>query len=332
MRRSTSFVAAALPALLLSILCCREEPSRPLARVRIGYQALASSWAFYVANERLNGSRSFFEQVGLEVEPVKFDSSNSAMAAILAGKIATDSATTMTVLANIEERAPGTLKCFGFQIHTPAHFLESFIARRESSIRGYADLKGKKVGVFPGTLNTEITKLLVRPFMDSEHDVTILQMAPTVQVQALARGDVDALISYEPTTTLAVTKGIARVVEDSPWAKHLFNPFPVAAYCFSTQYLKTNPREARAIAQAWARGMRFTQDNPAVAARVIPKYTGISLDIARLLNQPLQQDSTEVDRKSINQLMSLYLKFGLISKPVDGNKIYYQDVNFRAEQ
>jgi|GEM_PF-2996699 len=294
-------------------------------KVRIGYQALSSSWTFFVANERLPGrEKSFFEEEGLDVEEVRFDSSNTAMEAMLSGQIATDSATTMTVLFNVEEKSPGSLKCFGFQMHTSTQFLESFIARKGSQIRGYNDLRGRKVGVFPGSLNTQITKLLVQSYMDPEKDVTIVQMLPPVQLQALTQGEVDALISYEPTTTLAVTKGVAEVVEHSPWAKHLFEPFPVAAYCFTSNYLDKQPDNARKIARAWARAMQFVKENPSVAAQTIPKYTGIPLGVAPRLNQPLQQTSAEVDRAAVRKLGELYLKFGVTAQPVKADEIYYQ--------
>ena len=225
-------------------------------KVKIGYQALASSWAFFVANEKLPGrDKSFFEEEGLQVEAIQFDSSNRAAEAMLRGDIVTDSATTMTVLLNIEESSPGTLKCFGFQMHTKSEFLESFIASKGSGIQGYGDLKGKKIGVFPGSLNQEITKLLLKDYLDPEKDVEIVQMAPPIQLQAITLGQVDALISYEPTTSLALKQGVAELVEDSPWARNIFEPFPVATYCFTAQYIRKEPETAKKIARAWGKAI-----------------------------------------------------------------------------
>lgn len=297
-----------------------EEP----ISVKIGYQALASSWAFYVANEKLPGrDRSFFEEEGLQVEAIQFDSANRAAEAMLRGDIATDSATTMTVLLNIEESAPGTLKCFGFQMHTQSEFLESFIASPDSGIQGYEDLKGKTIGVFPGSLNQAITKLLLRDYLNPEKDVEIVQMAPPIQLQAIASGQVDALISYEPTTSLALQQGVAKLVEDSPWARHIFEPFPVATYCFTTQYMREHPETAPKIARAWWKAIEYIRSHRAQASATIPAYTKIDPALAKELNQPAQQTSTEVNQQAVQRLADVYYSLGLVSKKIDTSEIYY---------
>ena len=291
-------------------------------KVKIGYQALASSWAFFVANEKLPGrDQSFFEEEGLQVEAIQFDSSNRAAEAMLLGEIVTDSATTMTVLLNIEDSYPGTLKCFGFQVHTKSEFLESFIASKGSGIQSFGDLKGKKIGVFPGSLNQEITKLLLKDYLDPEKDVEIVRMAPPLQLQAITSGQVDALISYEPTTSLALKQGVAELVEDSPWARNIFEPFPVATYCFTAQYIRKEPETAKKIARAWWKAINFIHSNPAQAAKTIPVYTKIDPALAGELNQPAQQTSTEVDRQAVQKLADLYYSFGLVSKKIDTSDI-----------
>lgn len=293
------------------------------AEVKIGYQALAGSWVLYVANEKLPGrDQSFLAEEGLDVEALRFDSSNTAAEALLRGDIVTDSATTMTVLFNIEERSPDALKCFGFQVHTESEFLESFISGRSSGVSSYADLAGKKLGVFPGSLNQAISSLLLKDHLE-DGQVELVQMRPSLQLQALTSGQVDALISYEPTTSLAVKSGVAQVVEHSPWAKHLFEPFPVATYCFTSKFIAAEPEIAAKIARAWFRAIDYIRADPTSAAATIPIYTQIEPALARELNQPAQRKSTEVDREAVQRLADLYMSFGLISQPIDTSDIYY---------
>lgn len=316
------FVAAMIAA--GAYYFAHEQRVEPLTKLRIGYQPLASSWVFYVANAKLPGrEKSFFEEEGLQVEPVRFDSANSAAESMLRGDIATDSAITMTVLFNIEDRSPGSLKCFAFQMHTKSQFLESFIAKKGAGIKGYADLKGKTIGVFPGSLNQLLTRILLKDYLNPEKDVTIVQMAPAIQLQAIALGQVDALISYEPTTSLALKQGLAEVVEDSPWAKHIFEPFPVAAYCFTTKFISENPQTASRIVRAWFKAIDYVRADPSSAANTITAYTGIEPDLARELRQPMQQKVTEVDRAAIQRLVDLFRRIDIISKTIDTSDIYY---------
>ena len=243
---------------------------------------------------------------------------------MLRGEIATDSATTMTVLFNIEERAPGSLQCFGFQVHTEEEFLESLIVRKNSGISGYADLAGKKIGVFPGSLNYAITELLLSKFIDPDSEsVDVVRMPPPVQLQAITLGEVDALISYEPTTSLALKNDVAELVEDSPWAKRIFSPFPVASYCFTTDYIAKSKGTADKIARAFFKAIDYIRSNRHEASATISKYTSIDPEIALSLRQPAQQKSTEVDRDAVDRLVELYRSFGVISKPVDASGIYF---------
>ena len=321
----TVLVAAIAVLFGLGIFVCRSSQAQenPI-KVKIGYQALASSWVFYVANEKLPGrNKSFFEEEGLKVEGIRFDSSNTAAEAMLRGDIATDSATTMTVLFNIEERSPGTLKCFGFQVHTKAEFLESLISRAGSGIRRYTDLKGKRIGVFPGSLNQAITKLLLKDYLDPNKDLTIVQLTPPLQLQALTLGQIDALISYEPTTTLALDQGIAELVEHSPWAKHIFEPFPVASYCFTRDYLTKTPEAARRIARSWFKAIDYIRNHRQAAANTVPKYVKVDPELAQRFNQPAQQKSGEIDKQAVQRLADLYLTFGLISRHIDTSDIYH---------
>ncbi len=326
-KRSTLFLLIPILILIGSgtvYYSLRDNTSDELIPVRIGYQALAPSWAFYVANERLPGNdKSFFEEEGLGVEAVRFNSSNTAGEAMLRGDISTDSATTMTVLFAIEANHPGSLKCFGFQMHTVGEFLESVIVRKDSGAKTYSDLIGGKIGVFPGSLSEHITKILLKSNGVDPEEVTIIQMAPPLQLQALESGQVDALVSYEPTTTIALSKNIAEVIEHSPWAKHIFEPFPVASYCFTSNFLEQQPEVAQKIVGAWYKAIDYLNVNSTEAALTISKYTNVEPDLASLLNQPAQKKATEVDRAAIQRLANLYLEFGIIDKPVDTSNIYY---------
>jgi NitT/TauT family transport system substrate-binding protein len=288
------------------------------------FSGLASSWVFYVANEKLPGrNKSFFAEEGLKVEGIRFDSSNTAAEAMLRGDVASDSATTMTVLLNIEERSPGTLKCFGFQVHTKTEFLESLISRVGSGTHRYTDLKGKRIGVFPGSLNQAITKLLVKDYLDPNKDLVIVQLTPSLQLQALTLGQIDALISYEPTTTLALDQRIAELVEHSPCAKHIFEPFPVASYCFTRDYLKKRPEAARRIARSWLKAIDYIRNHRQAAANTVAKYVNVEPHLAQRLNQPAQEKAGEIDKQAVQRLADLYLAFGLISRHIDTSAIYY---------
>jgi len=311
----TILVVVVVAIAIIIVATRKKEPTA----VKFGYQPVASNYPFFVALEK-----GFFEDEGLRVKPVKFQSSNTAAEAMVTGRIVSDASTTMTVLLGIEARSPGQLKAYAFQTHTKTDFLESIIVRKGAGIRSLSDLKGKKIGIFPGSFNKKITELVLKDFLDPEEDVTLVPMAPPLQLQALSSGQVDALVSYEPTTSIALEKGLAEVLEHAPWEKHVMDPFPAVAYCLPTKFIETNPDVARRIVRAMYKAIDYIRNHPVEAARTIPKYTPVERNLAAKLNQPLQQKADEVDRDAVQKVSDLLYSAGILEKKVETRNIYYE--------
>jgi len=99
----------------------------------------------------------------------------------------------------------------------------SSLVGRNPSIRGFADLKGKRIAVpFPGSpLDFQTRTLLAFEKIDPEKDVSI-SFGPFAQsVQRLLAGQLDAAALPEPLATVMVRKsGLLRLVEYSQaWAR-----------------------------------------------------------------------------------------------------------------
>jgi len=83
-------------------------------------------------------------------------------------------------------------------ILTLAEYANHLVARRTAGVRTAADLGGKRIATVPDTTaHYALVKTLAAAAL-SEHDVTIVAMAPRDMPAALARGDVDAVSIWEP--------------------------------------------------------------------------------------------------------------------------------------
>jgi ABC-type nitrate/sulfonate/bicarbonate transport system substrate-binding protein len=87
------------------------------------------------------------------------------------------------------------------------------VARKDAGIARLADLRGKRVGIWPGS--TQEVFILERLRMEGMtiRDVQPVRVSFSEMPIALARGDVDAYVGAEPGPGVSVAAGIGSVVE-----------------------------------------------------------------------------------------------------------------------
>ena len=87
------------------------------------------------------------------------------------------------------------------------------ISKAGSDVKSIKDLKGKKVGIWPGS--TQEVFIMERLRMEglSIKDVTAVRVPFGEMPAMLARGDVDAYVGAEPGPALSITSGAGQLVE-----------------------------------------------------------------------------------------------------------------------
>ncbi|TDH64179.1 transporter substrate-binding domain-containing protein [Dankookia rubra] len=87
------------------------------------------------------------------------------------------------------------------------------VARKDGGIDKLADLRGKKVGIWPGS--TQEVFILERLRMEGMtiRDIQPIRVSFSEMPIALARGDVDAYVGAEPGPGVSVASGIGKIVE-----------------------------------------------------------------------------------------------------------------------
>lgn len=89
----------------------------------------------------------------------------------------------------------------------------AIMAGKNTAISTLADLRGKRVAIWPGS--TQEVFVLERLRMEgmSVRDITPVRVSFSEMHAALARGDVDAYVGAEPGPGLSLSSGIGKVVE-----------------------------------------------------------------------------------------------------------------------
>jgi ABC-type nitrate/sulfonate/bicarbonate transport system substrate-binding protein len=87
------------------------------------------------------------------------------------------------------------------------------IAAKDSGINAIKDLKGKRVGIWPGS--TQEVFILERLHMEgmSVADITPVRVSFSDMHLALAHGDIDAYVGAEPGPSVSLASGVGKLVE-----------------------------------------------------------------------------------------------------------------------
>jgi len=295
----------------------------PMAQdeVKIGYLTLVMSLPTFVALEK-----GFFQEQGLKVVNTPFESGTLIVDALVAGRIDVNAGSAIIGHWMVEQNLPGAFKIF-IIYHAPAKDV-SFVlmVAKDSPLKEMKDLKGKRIGTFPGITSLSLAKAVLRPHFDPNKEVTLIEIPPGNIVQALAAGQIDAYFSIEPFGMMAEAKGVGRHLVKHPLqALNLQNGFPGAVFAFNSKFLKEKPILAKKVKAAIYKGVDFIHTNEGEARKFLIKYTNLPEPFAmKILWEPWIK--VEQYNKSFGQpYFEVLKKEGLFQKHIDTTQLYYQE-------
>jgi len=299
----------------------REDPGRA---IRIGDLPVVHGLPLYVALEK-----GYFEQEGLQVERVRFDAPNQIIDALLQDKIDLGSpslALGITGIAN--SKNPGKLKIYAVSGGSDTNPNENLLVPLDSTINSIEDLKGKKLGILGGTIQwrTITRELLAQHGLGMDKDVIIVELAPALQVQALASKQIDALLALEPMSTVAQKKGAGKVIVEAPVEKVIANPFYGGAGVITTKFVHDYPKTAEKVIRVFEKAMQEINENPSAHKQYLEGYTPLSEEI--IPNVPIVdfkscKDLTAKDLGEIQKFYDIFTKYNVVDKTIDISTFLY---------
>lgn len=316
MNRLISINILIVLAVIILVTGCAREP----AKVKIGYQKTEIYQHLFTAIEK-----DFFNAEGIEVEPVEFASANLMAEALVAGRIDGTGASAFPVIFSIEQNSPGQFKIYIINAITNTAFPDYILVKKDSKINSLLELKGKKIGTYPGSTILTYTKVILKHFFDPYKDISIIQLKPELQLQALETGQVDAIFALEPIASLGIVRGIARILEEAPLAKYIMDPLPGNGSAFSPKFLKENPKAAEKVKNAMYRAIDFLNNpqNTQEVKEILAKWTQMDPEVIERL-QPLKYwKLEEIDRKSVQKLADLLFEERTLEKKINTSNLYY---------
>jgi NitT/TauT family transport system substrate-binding protein len=296
----------------LLVSCGKQEP----ARVSFGYQPFGSNLAFFVAMEK-----GFFKEQGLEVKPEKIISANDAANAVVNGTIVGNATVPLNVLLNIEENQPGLMKIFMVKATSKDMWSDYLLVKKGSKIISISQLKGKKVGGYPGSAQQTLIKLILKQFMGEKEIITV-EMPPNTQLQGLDSGQIEALLTYDDLAITALQNNIGQVLEENPICKYVVNPLYGFPYVLSTKFIKENPKTARKVRDAMYKAADFIKSNEKESRQIMAKWVGTKPEIADKVNLWAQVKVEDVDKTALQKLADIFYAGGVTKKKIDTSHLY----------
>lgn len=308
------FVAVALGVFLWSQKGSKPVVAEPL---RFGYLPIASDASFFVAVEH-----GFFTEQGLTVEPVKFETSNQALEALVMGRIDATAIVALEAALALEANTPEQFRIVEMTAATARTRVHRIMVKNDSPIKTLADLRGKKVGTFPGSQMVVFLKLVLGRYFDAEREVEIIQLKSPLQPQALESGQVDALFCLEPTGTLLEEQKLAHPISVNPLYEFIQKPFPTAAAVVSIRLANEQPQVVARVSNALRAAHRLLREHPEAASAALSKYAPIDAALAPKIAVYDYWDLTTIDRDSVQRLADLYFDKGMLTKRVPTAGLY----------
>jgi NitT/TauT family transport system substrate-binding protein len=207
--------------------------------------------------------------------------------------------------------------------------LDEFIVAKDSPIKSIADLKGKKVGSGPGIQNATLAKAVLE--RAGATGATVVELAISQHVAAVAAGQLDACYTLEPTGTVGRLNGTTRVLESGVIAKYVLGdpmaPWFGGSASLTTAFLKKHPEESRKFIAAYARGIELIRSKPEEARPYLKGYTAIEGPMTEevpLAAYTLYNEFTPGDIQHFQKFFDLFADKGVFAQKVDVSTMLYK--------
>ena len=268
--RPSLLLLGALAALFPLLHGCAERGPAPSQtagrRVRFAYQDRVADAISMIAVEK-----GFFQEEGIEVEPLVFSSGPACSETLLSGSadIGTMGDTTAVIAV---ARSPVKI----IASHGGGEHRHRIIVASDSSVERPSDLIGKRLAVKKGT--STYGGLLV--WAESEgidlSRVKLIELGPGDMPDALASGAVEAIVASEPTPSVVEARGGRQLAT----LGGLGNSYPILLVARS-QFLQAEPETVARFLRALSRASAFIADHGDEAAVIVAAKTGLSLETTR---------------------------------------------------
>jgi len=135
----------------------------------------------------------------------------------------------------------------------------AIVADVKSDIKTIADLRGKRVAIFPGSTQEVVILERLKAEGLSIRDIQPIRLSFSDMPAALARGDIDAYVGAEPGPAISLANGTGRLVE-YPYSTPIGSLNMILSA--SEKMIKENPERLRMIVEMHKKATDYAMAHP----------------------------------------------------------------------
>ncbi|MFN8440852.1 MAG: ABC transporter substrate-binding protein [Caldilineaceae bacterium] len=252
---------------LLLVACAPVAPqggqagSAEPVKLKIGYSVWVGYGPLFIAQ-----AKGYFADQGLDVELVKVEDPKDRFTALagqqLDGLVST--LDTMTLYWNAETPFSAI---FGLDDSSGG---DGVLVLKDKSINSIADLKGHSIGVNVGSVSHFLLDFLLQKNGLSDADVSLVKMKQGDVPAALASGQVDAGVTWEPHLSKAAQDPNVAILTTSKETPGLI----VDIMILRKDIISSNPDVATKLNKAWNQAVEYQKANVDDAAKLMQEGLG----------------------------------------------------------
>ena len=219
--------------------------------------------------------KGFFRDAGLDADIKYFPSGGDLMGAFVGGSVSFGSAGATPVLTVLSRPFPLKIIAQMSDISGAQQILV------KKSVNNLDALRGKKIGLLRGTASEALFNSAVKAYNFDAGSVQLVNMGPTEMITTFVRGDVDAVVLWEPHSTKArklgdgktLVSGTHSYMNGATAETRVYGDHSVLFATEST--LKEQPAVARAVITALNKANDFIVANRPEAVTILAKEYGL---------------------------------------------------------
>lgn len=302
-----------MAVVLMTVAACTRAAEHTSAEIQVGYLPISAGLPLFVAIER-----GLFEAAGLKVHLQKYANGGQMVDDVVTGRLAAASPGPADVYLAKEVSTPGRFKIYLTTAYTPDNFIYSVVVREDSGIGQLKDLRGKRIGVFPGVTNRRLFEILLQDKFGwiPDKDFEVRAISASLQLDALIKGEYDAICALEPTGTVATFNPRLKMIERGPIERNVLNPLYITAHALSTRAMTESPAKMGAFVTAMESAVQFIRKDEVGARNLLPKYTFLTAEQAAATPIGDVRTTSETNRSSFQQLADLLQREGVLGRAI----------------
>lgn len=317
MKLAAGMVVGSAPLLSTRLLA---QKDKDILEIKVGLSGGESNMSF--STYYIGGPKGFDQKEGISVQRVNLEGGGATIRGLTDGGLhIVVPSLTATVLA-FQQGLPVRVIASGFGSAGAI----AWVARADSPLKSFRDIKGKKIGYSRPGSNTHFHALeAVRAAGLKPEDITLVPVgsAPAAWT-AVKTGVVDVAWSVEPLPTRIALQKEGKIV----WTgEDVMGDWVEAAVVTTEDHIKKNREALQRYMRSYIKAMDFVKNNPEEAVRIWAEIVGFKdVDLARtaIKNWPAKAWSVRFTPAQLKEVERSLRVMNQIDKPVDWKRLVDQ--------